>query len=249
MSQDKNKKILIVDDELDILEMNASLLETEGYEVLTASSGAEAIEVVQKTPPDLVLLDIMMPDMDGHEVLKSIRTESPENMIPVVMVTARNDVVDIGRALDQFVNGFVVKPFDIERLLRLVDSVIGSGPATFYANYDRVQGITSHSGTGYQQGDRIIFLDVEELDPPADVILDALDDSEVNMMSILQLDSDRGTRQSSILLTAETGTGFGAFINTLFQTGKVKVTSCQIFKDQLDLPDDLLSSGQDYSLE
>ncbi len=248
MSADVKKRILIVDDEPDILEMVESLLDSEGYAVEKAESGAEALQKIANKP-DLVLLDIMMPDMDGHAVLQEIRKQQALKDLPVVMVTARNDVVDIGGALDHNVNGFVVKPFDVENLLRIIAGILRTDPVSFYANYERVSGITGQSGSGYQQGDRIIFLDIEEADPEADLILEALNQDGIYMMSILQYDSDSGRRQSSVLLTAESGLDFGAFLNTLMQSGGVTITACQIFKDALDLPQDIMSDGQDYTLE
>jgi DNA-binding response OmpR family regulator len=248
MSEDKQAKILIVDDEPDILDMIESLLDSEGYDVIQAEGGEEALEKLSEKP-DLVLLDIMMPDMDGHAVLQEIRKNYSLQDLPVVMVTARNDVVDIGGALDHNVNGFVVKPFDVENLLRIINSILRTDPVSFYTNYERVSGVTGQGGTGYQQGDRIIFLDIEEEDPEADIILEALDQEGVYLMSILQYDSESGKRQSSVLLTAESGMNFGAFLNALMQAGGATITACQIFKDALDLPQDLMSDGQEYSLE
>ena len=248
MSAESMKKILIVDDEPDILDMIESLLDSEGYEVLKAGGGAAALEKLAEKP-DLVLLDIMMPDMDGHSVLAAIRQRDGAADLPVIMVTARNDVVDIGGALDQNVNGFVVKPFDVEHLLRIIKGALGMNPVSFYANYERVSGVTGQTGGGYQQGDRIIFLDIEEADPEADIILEALNQDGVYLMSILQFDSDTGKRQSSVLLTAESGLSFGAFLNALMREGGVTITACQIFKDALDLPQDIMSDGQEYTLE
>ncbi|MCB1162076.1 response regulator [bacterium] len=248
MSADESRRILVVDDETDILEMMQSLLEIEGFQVLTAENGADAVAALGQQP-DLVLLDIMMPDMDGHEVLQAIRAEAATRSLPVLMVTARNDVVDIGKALDAGVNGFVVKPFDTENLLRTVRSTLERRPIDFYTNYEAVEGVTSRQGTGYQQGDRIIFLDLEEADPSADRILEALGKEGVYLMSILQFDSARGTRQSSVLVTAENGMAFGAFLNALRASGSVSITACQIYKDALDLPQDLITGDQEYTLE
>lgn len=248
MSENKSCKVLIVDDEPDIVEMMQSLLEIEGFAVITAENGAEALAAIEENP-NLVLLDIMMPDMDGHAVLAEMREKKDGSELPVIMVTARNDVVDIGKALDCGVNGFVVKPFDTEHLLRTVRGTLARRPADFYANYSAVAGITGRQGSGYQQGDRIIFLDLEESDPDADVILDAFNMDGVYLMSILQFDSPRGTRQSSVLLTCENGLAFGAFLNSLFESSSVGVTACQIYKDHLDLPQDLFTSDQKYSLE
>jgi len=247
MTTDKSHRILVVDDEPDIVEMLQSLLEIEGFTVSTATSGAQALAALAAQPA-LVLLDIMMPDMDGHEVLAAIRQRPETASLPVLMVTARNDVVDIGGALDAGVNGFVVKPFETENLLRTLRAVLGRRPADFYTNYEAVKGVTAREGGGYQQGDRIIFLDLQESDPGADHILGALAQDGVHLMSILQFDGERGGRQSSVLVTAEDGLAFGAFLNALLASGSVSVTACQIYKDSLDLPRDLITGGQ-YSAD
>ncbi|MCP4544982.1 MAG: response regulator transcription factor [bacterium] len=247
MTESQTRKILIVDDEADILEMLESLLEVEGYEVIVAESGAEALEALEERPA-LIMLDIMMPDMDGHAVLKRIREKYSSDMIPIIMVTARNDVLDIGVAMEAGANGFVVKPFNIEDLIRTINGVLENNPANFYCNYEKVGGVTSRTGSGYQQGDRIIFLDLDEDEPDSDLILEALESDGIHMMSILQHDAG-GRRQSSVLLSADDGIGFGAFLNMLMSSGKVHITACHIYKDHLDLPSNLMSSGRDYTLE
>ncbi len=248
MSESKPRKILIVDDEPDILDMLEFLLDSEGYSISKAEGGQAAIEAIDEKP-DLVLLDIMMPDMDGHIVLAEFRKRYDERELPVLMVTARNDVVDIGQALDVGVNGFVVKPFDTENLIRTVKSALEQGGSFVYENYERVAGVTSREGSGYQQGDRIIFLDLQESEPDADHILEALDVDGVYLMSILQFDAGEDRRQSSVLVTAENGIAFGNFLNNLLQSQTVNIAACRIYKDHLDLPHDLMVEGQEFSLE
>ena len=248
MSTEPNRRILVVDDEPDIVEMLQSLLEIEGFTVSTATSGAQALAALALHPA-LVLLDIMMPDMDGHAVLAAIRAQHDQAALPVLMVTARNDVVDIGAALDAGANGFVVKPFEMENLLRTVRAVLAKRPADFYTNYEAVEGVTARGGTGYQEGDRIIFLDLLEAEPDADHILTALARPGVHLMSILQFDAARGARQSSVLVTAEGGIAFGGFLNALMASGSVTVAACQIYKDALDLPHDLITGDQEYTLD
>jgi len=246
---DEPRKILVVDDERDILDMLESLLVSEGFAVATAQGGEEALAMLDDTPA-LILLDLMMPGVDGHSVLERIRArEDDAARVPVIVLTARNDVADIGRTLDRGVDGFIVKPFDTEDLVRAIKGTLSGDPASFYANYAQVKGVTSRSGSGYQQGDRIVFLDLVETDPESDEILEALEREGVYLMSILhrgEEDSDR--RQSAVLLTAESGIAFGDFLNALLQSGKVLITACHIYKDRLDLPHDLFSAGE-YSLE
>jgi CheY-like chemotaxis protein len=129
--QDKRqaKRILIVDD----LEDNVFLLETilaeEGYQVDTATNGKSALAKIEAAPPDLVLMDAMMPGMDGYEVTRRIRQNKKLPFIPVVLLTAYVEA-DIPKGLELGANDFIRKPIDYDELmarikafLRLKDSV------------------------------------------------------------------------------------------------------------------------------
>src|SRR5262249_59896317 len=93
-SEPMKKKILVVDDEDDILHFLELVLKEKGYDVVTASSGHEALTAAQIEKPDLVLLDIMMPQMDGWEVLKLLRVDEETTHIPVAMLSARTEAKD-----------------------------------------------------------------------------------------------------------------------------------------------------------
>lgn len=117
----KGKLILIVDDEarmVDFIQMN---LELEGYRVSTASNGLEALERVREDLPDLVLLDVMMPEMDGFETLRRIRQVSN---VPVIMVTVRGDEPDLVRGLELGADDYISKPFSPRELLSRVKAVL-----------------------------------------------------------------------------------------------------------------------------
>src|SRR5512140_1992237 len=88
------QRVLIVDDEPRNVRLLEGMLYSEPYELVTAHSGVEALEAVGKNPPDLVLLDVMMPDINGFEVCKQIKSNPARRMIPVVMVTALSEVSD-----------------------------------------------------------------------------------------------------------------------------------------------------------
>ena len=126
------KKILIVDDEEDILHFLELVLKERGYQVLTAGSGREAIEKARRARPDLVLLDIMMPQMDGWEVLKLLRVDEATAAIPVAMVSARTDPRDRVQGLQEGAVDYICKPFALEDLLAKVESIFAqidpSGP-------------------------------------------------------------------------------------------------------------------------
>ena len=125
-------RILIVDDEPNLLATIAPLLRARGYEVLTAMSGRAALEVVQRDPPDLVILDLGLPDLDGVDVCTQIRAS---RSTPIVVLSARGAENDKVRALDAGADDYVTKPFGSEELLarirvalRRVDTSAASEP-------------------------------------------------------------------------------------------------------------------------
>ena len=118
------KRVLVVDDELSIQQVIGDLLRDEGYDVRFAGSGHRALWVLETEQPDLVLLDLMMPDGDGWEVLHTLQVHPPLHAIPVVIISAGVSP----HRLDGVSVPFLAKPFDLERLLATVVGVIG--PAT-----------------------------------------------------------------------------------------------------------------------
>ncbi len=120
-----NSHILIVDDEPDLLEMVALRLRAQNYQVETAESGTKALELFAATPPDLVILDIMMPVMDGLQVCEKIRTGGVRPDVPILFLTARGEDWDLLSGYTRGADGYLIKPVDIELLLsetaRLLD--------------------------------------------------------------------------------------------------------------------------------
>ena len=114
--------ILIVDDEKNYLLVLSAVLEEEGYEVLTAVSGAEALEVLAASEPDLVLTDMKMPGMDGIELLERIKARDPD--LPVIMMTAHGTVDKAVEAMQKGAYTYLLKPFDNERLILYVRKAI-----------------------------------------------------------------------------------------------------------------------------
>jgi len=106
------KTILIVDDEPDVLEVVEMLLLSEKYRVLKAKNGIEAIDVVSKETPDLVILDIMMPEMDGVEVCRKMREMDNMKEKPIVMFSAKLSAIDKKESFDAGADGFITKPFN-----------------------------------------------------------------------------------------------------------------------------------------
>ena len=122
--------IMVVDDDQDLAEMLAIVLTGEGMEVDLVGRGDEVMEIFRATPPDLVLLDIMLPGIDGIEVCKQIRAES---MIPIVMLTAKGETAEIVKGLEFGADDYIVKPFQpgeliarIKTRLRLIPSSTAS---------------------------------------------------------------------------------------------------------------------------
>jgi len=116
----KTKRILIVDDELSIIKFLRAILEARGYEVSAAMDGADAIHIFEMEQPDLLLLDIMMPRMDGFEVCRRLREWS---QTPIIMLSANGDASDKVKCLDLGADDYVTKPFGAEELFARLRAV------------------------------------------------------------------------------------------------------------------------------
>ena len=117
-------KILIVDDEPNLLRMIGYILQEEGYQIVVAQNGLEALQKVQTTKPDLMILDIMMPDMNGLEVCEQIR-KNPQTMgLPIIMLTAKAQVADKIRGQDAGADEYMVKPISEEEIVARVRSLL-----------------------------------------------------------------------------------------------------------------------------
>jgi DNA-binding response OmpR family regulator len=110
------QKILLVDDEEDILDFLELILEEQGYDIVKASSGKEALAAAQMHRPDLILLDIMMPEMDGWEVLKLLKADEDLIQTPVAMLTARSEMKDKIQGLQEGAIDYICKPFSTKEL-------------------------------------------------------------------------------------------------------------------------------------
>jgi DNA-binding response OmpR family regulator len=117
------KKILVVDDEDDILNFLELVLGEKGFDVVTASGGQEALTKAQLEHPDLVLLDIMMPQMDGWEVLKLLRVDEETAEIPVAMLSARTEARDRVQGLQEGAIDYICKPFSLQELLGKIEAI------------------------------------------------------------------------------------------------------------------------------
>ncbi|MEA2461539.1 MAG: two-component system, NtrC family, nitrogen regulation response regulator NtrX [Actinomycetota bacterium] len=119
-SQPHRRKVLVVDDEPDIRMLTRMMLEGAGHEVIEAESGERCLEIVQSDTPDLILLDIRLPGIDGWGVLEKITTRTVKK-IPVVMMSAHSSEGTLARAAKAGSVGYLIKPFKEAELLRYVD--------------------------------------------------------------------------------------------------------------------------------
>jgi len=119
-----DSRILVVDDNVQNLELIVAYLETLGCKVSTATDGLEAIEKVAQEPPDLILLDIMMPRMSGFEVCRKLKSNPETRDIPIIMVTALHELGDIERGVESGTDDFITKPVNRLELLTRVKSLL-----------------------------------------------------------------------------------------------------------------------------
>jgi two-component system, OmpR family, alkaline phosphatase synthesis response regulator PhoP len=116
--------ILVVDDERDILELVRYNLEKEGFKVSCVLSGYDALAAVQEAPPDMILLDLMLPDLDGLDVCRRLKEEEKTRQVPIVMVSAKGEDTDIILGLEMGADDYITKPFSPKILLARIRSVL-----------------------------------------------------------------------------------------------------------------------------
>jgi DNA-binding response OmpR family regulator len=118
------RRILIADDDPDILELLTLNLEHEGFEVLGASNGDEAWALTRDAMPDLVVLDVMMPERDGLDVLTSLKAHPRTRHIPVVLLTAKATDAEVWEGWRAGADYYMTKPFNLDELLRFLDNLL-----------------------------------------------------------------------------------------------------------------------------
>jgi DNA-binding response OmpR family regulator len=118
------KRVLVVDDERDLVDMVAVNLQRAGYEVLTAYNGLDAVEVAKKEIPDLILLDLMLPGIDGNEITRRLKSDTRTDGVPIVMLSARGEETDIVVGLTLGADDYVTKPFSPKVLIARMAAVL-----------------------------------------------------------------------------------------------------------------------------
>lgn len=120
----EQRKILIVEDEESLLKLESILLTTRGYNVTGVSDGLTALREVEENRPDLVLLDIMMPGIDGFEVCRRLKENTKTKSIPVVMLTAKKSSADQARGVEVGADAYVTKPFKSGRIIEIIEGLL-----------------------------------------------------------------------------------------------------------------------------
>ncbi len=116
------KKLLLIDDDPNLILLVKDYLEFRGYEVVTAENGREALEVLEKQTPDMIICDVMMPEMDGYSLVSAIRSDSKTSWIPVLFLSAKGQSQDRVKGLNIGADVYMVKPFEPEELVAQVES-------------------------------------------------------------------------------------------------------------------------------
>ncbi len=120
----KTEKIVVIEDEDDILEVIAYNLKREGYEVVTSTSGEDGLEKIEKSSPHLVVLDLMLPEIDGIELCRKLKSDPLTRAIPVIMVTAKGEESDVVLGLGVGADDYITKPFSPRELVARVKAVL-----------------------------------------------------------------------------------------------------------------------------
>ena len=154
-------RILVVDDDTALAEMIGIVLRGEGYETVFSHDGAEAVGAFEESKPDLVLLDLMLPGMDGIQVCRAIREQSGT---PIIMLTAKSDTADVVQGLESGADDYVIKPFNPKELVARIKTRLRPSPEAAVSTLpigDLVIDVTAHE---VKRGDQSISLTPLEFD-------------------------------------------------------------------------------------
>ncbi|MCG2706913.1 MAG: response regulator [Candidatus Omnitrophica bacterium] len=121
-------KLLVVDDEKDVLETLRKRLSSEGYAVVTASDGEEALVKVKQENPDIILLDLMLPKLNGLEVLKEIRGKYKDKWRPIIIISAKSELESVKDCYNLEADHYLIKPCTIENILRGIETMVSLIP-------------------------------------------------------------------------------------------------------------------------
>jgi len=122
------EKVLIVDDDVETLRLVGLMLQRQGYEIIAANNGAQAIVMAQSAQPDLIVLDVMMPDMDGFQVTHTLRNNPDTALVPILMFTAKSQVDDKVAGYDAGVDDYLTKPVHPAELVAHIKASLEAMP-------------------------------------------------------------------------------------------------------------------------
>ena len=177
------RKVLVVDDEESLLDMVSSALRVVGYDVSTEATGFDALRAVKKSPPDLVILDVNLPDVDGFEVCRKIRRDGHE--VPVIFLTARDDPSDLRTGFGQGADDYLTKPFSLEELSLRIEAIL----RRVNGSEDEMHRLT-HGSLVMDEDAHQVFVDGEEVE---------LSPTEFRLLHYLLLNPGRALSKLQIL--------------------------------------------------
>jgi DNA-binding NarL/FixJ family response regulator len=166
-TENEPKQLLLIDDDPNLILLVQDYLEFQGYGVMTADNGQEALDLLQQQVPDLIICDIMMPEMDGYELVKRIRQDSRVSWIPVIFLSAKGQTTDRVKGLSTGADVYLVKPFEPEELVAQVESSLKQANRLMHKN--------GRSEYSPQQG--------EPIPVPADVTLTRTETKVVQLVA------------------------------------------------------------------
>ena len=181
----QNLKVLVVDDEPNIVELLTVSLKFQGFEVETANSGAAAIELAHSWKPDAYILDVMMPEMDGFELLSKLRAEGLD--APVLFLTAKDAVEDRIHGLTIGADDYVTKPFSLEEVITRLRVILRRGNVSEDANED----------TTLRYADLTLNDDTHEVTKAGEIV--ELSPTEFNLLRYLMLNAEVVVSKATIL--------------------------------------------------
>ncbi|MDO8661749.1 MAG: response regulator [Candidatus Omnitrophota bacterium] len=120
------KKIFVADNQEDVLSMLSDFLTSKGYEVMGSKDPKELIKSIKHFQPDLILLDLLMPDLDGFEICRILNNDPESQATPIIIMSGLSDLVDIKRAYKLGVVGYLIKPFDMKTVLSEIEKAIAN---------------------------------------------------------------------------------------------------------------------------
>ena len=129
MEQSNKKNVLYIEDDLEMIDLVSLIIGRRGYEVVGAHGGREGLDLAQQSPPDLILLDLMMPDLDGWDVYKQLKANESTQNVPVIIITAKSQAIDrvLGLHIAK-VDDYISKPFRPQELLDSIEKILSATP-------------------------------------------------------------------------------------------------------------------------